>query len=209
MLCISTNNCIELLNFQSSGTPNTESSHRARSLSPSPPRACRLQGQLEDNISEALSVDDGKQTNLTPPGNSQREEVHHRPSHKKHSKVLTQSLFSFPANEEVWWWKKWWNESLFQSVQTKAYEEELKRYEDKERAELDKARLRAQEAVSHYYDVLCSLSTMRKPLSPPPLFTTSYQCLGHWGSAPSVSHIHLWLESVVTGLFYSCTKVTT
>lgn len=64
--------------------------------------------------------------------------------------------------------KKWWNESLFQSVQTKAYEEELKRYEDKERAELDKARLRAQEAVSHYYDVLCSLSTMREPPSPPP-----------------------------------------
>lgn len=30
-----------------------------------------------------------------------------------------------------------------------AYEEELKRYEDKERADLDKARLKAQEAVSH------------------------------------------------------------
>lgn len=105
--------------------------------------------------------------------------------------------------------KKWWNESLFQSVQTKAYEEELKRYEDKERAELDKARLRAQEAVSHYYDVLCSLSTMREPPSPPPLFTTSYQCLGHWSSALSVSHIHLRLETVMTGIFYSCTEVTT
>lgn len=58
--------------------------------------------------------------------------------------------------------------NLFHFVQNKGYEEELKRYEDKERAELDKARLKAQEAVSHYYDVLCSLSTMRKPLSSPP-----------------------------------------
>lgn len=68
--------------------------------------------------------------------------------------------------------------NLFHFVQNKGYEEELKRYEDKERAELDKARLKAQEAVSHYYDVLCSLSTMRKPLSSPPLLTTSHQCLG-------------------------------
>lgn len=88
MLCISTDKYNELLNFQSSGTPNAESTHRARSLSPSPPRAHRsLQGQLEDAMAEALSVDDGRQTNLTLPGHSQREEVHHRLSHKKHSKV--------------------------------------------------------------------------------------------------------------------------
>ena len=41
------------------------------------------------------------------------------------------------------------NDSLFQYLENKAYEEELKRYEDKERADLDKARLKAQEAVSH------------------------------------------------------------
>lgn len=38
---------------------------------------------------------------------------------------------------------------LFQYLENEAYEEELKRYEDKERADLDKARLKAQEAVSH------------------------------------------------------------
>uniref|UniRef100_A0A667ZWE6 Centrosomal protein 95 n=1 Tax=Myripristis murdjan TaxID=586833 RepID=A0A667ZWE6_9TELE len=38
---------------------------------------------------------------------------------------------------------------LFQHVMSKAYEEELKRYEDRERANLDKERLKAQEAVSH------------------------------------------------------------
>ncbi|KAM8772219.1 centrosomal protein of 95 kDa-like isoform 2-T2 [Acanthopagrus schlegelii] len=60
---------------QHTGTPNAESTHRARSLSPSPPRAHRsLQGQLEDAMAEALSVDDGRQTNLTLPGHSQREE---------------------------------------------------------------------------------------------------------------------------------------
>lgn len=38
---------------------------------------------------------------------------------------------------------------LFQYVENEAYEEELKKYEDKERADLDKARLKAQQAVSH------------------------------------------------------------
>lgn len=39
--------------------------------------------------------------------------------------------------------------SLFQHVESKAYEEELKRYEEEERKELDKARVKAQEAVSY------------------------------------------------------------
>ncbi|XP_073319915.1 centrosomal protein of 95 kDa-like [Pagrus major] len=122
---------------QHTGTPNAESTQRTRSLSPSPPRVRRsLQGQLEDAMAEALSVDDGRQTNLTAPGHSQREEVHHRPSHKKHSKFL----------------------------QNKAYEEELKRYEDKERAELDKARLKAQEAERQYREaILGDVSQAARP----------------------------------------------
>lgn len=46
-------------------------------------------------------------------------------------------------------YKIMWTLSLFQYLENKAYEEELKRYEDKERADIDKARLKAQEAVSH------------------------------------------------------------
>uniref|UniRef100_A0A3Q0RC58 Centrosomal protein 95 n=1 Tax=Amphilophus citrinellus TaxID=61819 RepID=A0A3Q0RC58_AMPCI len=43
-----------------------ESTHRTRSLSPSPPRVRRsLQGQLEDAMAQALSLDDGRQSNLT------------------------------------------------------------------------------------------------------------------------------------------------
>lgn len=44
---------------------------------------------------------------------------------------------------------KWISLSLSQYLENKAYEKELKRYEDNERADLDKARLKAQEAVSH------------------------------------------------------------
>ncbi|XP_070773236.1 centrosomal protein of 95 kDa-like [Enoplosus armatus] len=111
---------------QHTGTPDAELTHRTRSLSPSPPRVRHsLQGQLEDAMAEALSLDDGRQTNLTASDHSRRE-AFHRPSHRKHSKYL----------------------------ENKAYEEELKRYEDKERVDLDKARLKAQEAERQYREAI-------------------------------------------------------
>lgn len=45
--------------------------------------------------------------------------------------------------------------SLFQYLENEAYEEELKRYEEKERKELDKARIKAREAVSYKSTVFC------------------------------------------------------
>lgn len=78
-----------------SETPDAESTHRTRSLSPSPPRVRHsLQGQLEDAMAEALSLDGGRDTNLTASDHSRPEELHHRRPRRKHSKVLTQSLFS-------------------------------------------------------------------------------------------------------------------
>ncbi|XP_076585078.1 centrosomal protein of 95 kDa-like isoform X2 [Chaetodon auriga] len=120
-----------------SGTPSAESTHRTRSLSPSPPRVHHsLQGQLEDAMAEALSLNDGRQTNLTASDHSRREELHHRPSHRKHIKYL----------------------------ENKAYKKELKRYEDKERADLDKARLKAQEAERQYREaILRDLSQASRP----------------------------------------------
>ncbi|XP_051240026.1 centrosomal protein of 95 kDa isoform X2 [Dicentrarchus labrax] len=112
---------------QHTGTSDAEPTHRTRSLSPSPPRVRpSLEGQLEDAMAEALSLDDGRQTNLTASDHSRREELRHRPSHRTHRKYQ----------------------------ESKAYEEELKRYEDKERADLDKARLKAQEAERQYREAI-------------------------------------------------------
>ncbi|XP_030587281.1 centrosomal protein of 95 kDa isoform X2 [Archocentrus centrarchus] len=120
---------------QHTGAADPESTHRTRSLSPSPPRVRRpLQGQLEDAMAQALSLDDGRQSNLTVSDRSKQEEPHHRPSHRKHRKYL----------------------------ESKAYEEELKRYEEKEREELDKARVKAQEAEREYREALL------KDISPAP-----------------------------------------
>ncbi|XP_018520398.1 centrosomal protein of 95 kDa [Lates calcarifer] len=122
-----------------SGTPDAESKHRTRSLSPSPPRVRRsLQGQLENAMAEALSLDDGRRTNLTASDHSRRGELHHRLSHRKHSKYL----------------------------ENKAYEEELKRYEDKQRADLDKARLKAQEAEREYRETILRDVSQAPRLSP-------------------------------------------
>ncbi|XP_008294771.1 centrosomal protein of 95 kDa [Stegastes partitus] len=110
-----------------SGTSDPESTHRTRSLSPSPPRVRpSLQGQLEEAMAEALSLDDGRQTNVAAFDHPRRGELHHRASQRKHNKHLV----------------------------NKAYEEELKRYEDKERTELDKARLKAQEAEREYREAI-------------------------------------------------------
>ncbi|XP_038569783.1 centrosomal protein of 95 kDa-like isoform X1 [Micropterus salmoides] len=122
---------------QHTETPDAESTHRTRSLSPSPPRVRHsLQGQLEDAMAEALSLDGGRDTNLTASDHSRPEELHHRRPRRKHSKHL----------------------------QNKAYEEELKRYEDKERADLDKARLKAQEAERQYREaILRDVSQTTRP----------------------------------------------
>ncbi|XP_027139112.1 centrosomal protein of 95 kDa isoform X2 [Larimichthys crocea] len=122
-----------------SGPPDAESTHRTRSLSPSPPRVpCSQQEQLEDAMAEALSLDDGRQTNLTVSNHSRREERHSRPSHRKHGRYL----------------------------ENKAYEEELKRYEDKERADLHKARLKAQEAERQYREAILRDVSPSPRLSP-------------------------------------------
>ncbi|XP_034543581.1 centrosomal protein of 95 kDa-like isoform X2 [Notolabrus celidotus] len=120
--------------------------HQASSLPPSPPRVGpSLQGQLEEAMAEALSLDDGRQTNLTVSNQTRRKETQHRPPHRKHSKYL----------------------------QNKAYEKELKRYEDKERADLDKARFKAQEAEQQYRDAL--LSDVSQTSRPSPARTKTTQ----------------------------------
>ncbi|XP_040002802.1 centrosomal protein of 95 kDa-like isoform X2 [Xiphias gladius] len=122
-----------------SGTPDVESMHRTRSLSPSPPRVRRsLQGQLENAMMEAFNLDDGRQMNLTASDRSRRGELRHRQSRRKHSKYL----------------------------ENKAYEEELKRYEDKEQADLNKARLKAQEAEREYRDAILRDVSQAPRLSP-------------------------------------------
>ncbi|XP_063739846.1 centrosomal protein of 95 kDa-like isoform X1 [Eleginops maclovinus] len=123
---------------QQTGAPDAESSPRTRSLSPSPPRVRRsLQGQLESAMAEALSLDDGRQTNLAS-AHSRRGELPHRPSHRKLNKYL----------------------------ENMAYEEELKRYEDKERADIDQARLKAQEAERQYREAILGEVSDASRLSP-------------------------------------------
>nr|XP_043883862.1 centrosomal protein of 95 kDa-like isoform X2 [Solea senegalensis] len=124
---------------QHTGTLDVESTQRTRSLSPSPPRARRSQQeQLENAMAEALSLDDGRQTNLALSEHSRRGEARHRLSHRKHSKYL----------------------------ENKACEEELKRYEDKERANLDKERLKAQEAEQEYREAILKDISQAPRLSP-------------------------------------------
>ncbi|KAM4603668.1 centrosomal protein of 95 kDa-like [Polymixia lowei] len=109
------------------GTPHPKAQHRTRSLSPSPPRARRsLQGQLEGATTEALSPEERRQTNLTAATRTQRRDLRHRRSRRKHS----------------------------ESLLGKVYEEELRRYEDRERADLAKERLRAQEAEREYREAI-------------------------------------------------------
>ncbi|XP_056266144.1 centrosomal protein of 95 kDa-like isoform X2 [Pseudoliparis swirei] len=120
-----------------SGATEGEPTHRTRSLSPSPPRVRRSpHGQLKDAMAEALS--DGRQTNMAASDLSKRGELQHRLSHRKHSKY----------------------------VENEAYEEELKRYEDKERADLDQARLKAQQAERQYREALLGDVSEAPRLSP-------------------------------------------
>ncbi|CAN9510151.1 unnamed protein product [Ophioblennius macclurei] len=104
-----------------------ESSHRARSLSPSPPRVHGLlQRRREDVGAEASGPDDGRQAALSPSRHSGRGEPRHRRPHRNHTEDLM-------------------NEAL---------EEELKRLEDRERAKLQAARVEAQEAEREYREAI-------------------------------------------------------
>ncbi|KAM9857596.1 centrosomal protein of 95 kDa-like [Aulostomus maculatus] len=106
-----------------SGMADPESTHRTRSLSPSPPRARRCQQEhSKDNVTEAVSLDDGRQTNLLASDQTCRSEPRHRPSHRKQSKYLP----------------------------NQAFERELKRSDCKKRVNLDQERLKAQEAEREY-----------------------------------------------------------
>ncbi|KAM3623262.1 uncharacterized protein V6R79_009256 [Siganus canaliculatus] len=122
---------------QQAGTPEAELTHRTHSSSPSPPRVGPVsQDELEEAMAEALSPDDGRQTNVTTSDHLRREKLQHRRSHRKHSKY----------------------------VEKKAFEEELKRYEDREKADLDMARLRAQDAERQYREaILRDISPASRP----------------------------------------------
>ncbi|XP_056136573.1 centrosomal protein of 95 kDa-like isoform X2 [Lampris incognitus] len=102
------------------GTPHPKAAHRTRSLSPSPPRAHHsLQGQVEGTMRGAPSLN-RRQANLTPAEAAictRRRQPRHRRLYTKPSELVS-----------------------------KSYEAELKRYENRERAELTKERLKAREA---------------------------------------------------------------
>ncbi|XP_069023059.1 centrosomal protein of 95 kDa-like isoform X1 [Embiotoca jacksoni] len=115
-----------------SGSPDPESTQRSRSLSPSPPRDHPSpQRQLKEAMAEALSLDDGRQSNLTA---SRGGELRHRKPRK--------------------------------CLEDNAYEEELKRYEEKQRTELNKARLKAQEAEREYRKAILRDVSQAPTLSP-------------------------------------------
>ncbi|KAF3687471.1 Centrosomal protein of 95 kDa [Channa argus] len=121
------------------GAPDAESTHQTFSLSPSPPRAsCSPQGQPQDAMAESLTLDEWKQTNLTISDQSRHEELCRRPTQRKHSKGLDKA----------------------------AYEQELKRYENKKRADLHKARLKAQEAEREYREAILSDVSLVPRVSP-------------------------------------------
>ncbi|PWA14867.1 hypothetical protein CCH79_00014190 [Gambusia affinis] len=95
-----------------------------REASASPPRECRsVHSRLEEAMAEALSLDDGKQTNLQVPHHSKRGESHYRSSQRKR-------------------------------LESKAYEEELRRCEERERTKLQIARRGAQRAEREYREAI-------------------------------------------------------
>ncbi|XP_068607216.1 centrosomal protein of 95 kDa-like [Brachionichthys hirsutus] len=118
-----------------SKTSGPESTHQARSSTPSPrPDGRSLQGEA---MAEAMSLDDERQTSITAAAHSRRKEAQHR-------------------TREV--------HRVSQYLQSKAYEEELRRSEDEERAKLGRARLKAQEAERRYREtVLKDVCQPRRP----------------------------------------------
>lgn len=90
----------------------------------SPSHHRTLQG---DTAADSFFINDGRQSNLTVPNHKTQGG---RPSHRLSQRKLCQYLLD------------------------KMYQEELERYEDKERAELDRARLRALEAEREYRETI-------------------------------------------------------
>ncbi|XP_043969744.1 centrosomal protein of 95 kDa-like isoform X1 [Gambusia affinis] len=117
---------------QSIGSDGVKRTRRKRRGQPDPdkreasasPRECRsVQSRLEEAMAEALSLDDGKQTNLQVPHHSKRGESHYRSSQRKR-------------------------------LESKAYEEELRRCEERERTKLQIARRGAQKAEREYREAI-------------------------------------------------------
>ncbi|XP_038142423.1 centrosomal protein of 95 kDa-like isoform X2 [Cyprinodon tularosa] len=119
------------------GSPDLQSTEQTRSASPSPPRdPSSLHGQLEEAIAEALSLDDGRQTNLQVTDPLKQGESHFRPPRRNYN----------------------------QHLENEAYEEELRGYEERERTKLHKARLNAQKAEQEYREaILRDVSPSSRP----------------------------------------------
>ncbi|XP_020787076.1 centrosomal protein of 95 kDa [Boleophthalmus pectinirostris] len=110
-----------LTSRQHSDLPDPEPECSQRAYSPSP-----LRPPQREFVEDSFFVDDGRQSNLTMPDQSERGRPTHRLSQRKLCKYLVDKM----------------------------YQEELKTYEDKERAELDRARLRALEAEREYRETI-------------------------------------------------------
>ncbi|XP_015255680.1 PREDICTED: centrosomal protein of 95 kDa [Cyprinodon variegatus] len=119
------------------GSPDPQSTEQTCSASPSPPRdPSSLHGQLEEAIAEALSLDDGRQTNLQVTDPLKQGESHLRPPRRNYN----------------------------QHLENEAYEEELRGYEERERTKLHKARLNAQKAEQEYREaILRDVSPSSRP----------------------------------------------
>lgn len=94
--------------------------------SPECHKTSQQQSDDPEGVTEPFFVNDGRQNNVTVPVQTKRGRPPHRLSQRK----------------------------LCQYLLDKMYQEELERYEDKERAELDKARLQALEAEREYRETI-------------------------------------------------------
>ncbi|XP_012990842.3 centrosomal protein of 95 kDa isoform X2 [Esox lucius] len=115
------------------GTPRAPAAPRARSLSPSPPRARRsLSGQLEGSAAAAAS---GRLAQRHTAARTHRRDLRRAQNQRRPSQLVE-----------------------------KAYEEELRLYEDRERAAMAKERAKAQEAEREYREaILQDLPRTPKP----------------------------------------------
>ncbi|XP_024115512.1 centrosomal protein of 95 kDa isoform X2 [Oryzias melastigma] len=123
---------------QHTGTDGEESPPHAHSLSSSPLGDQRsAHGQLEDAVAEALSLEDDSRMNAVTANRSSRGK---RPCRS--------SQFS-------------------EYLDSDAYEEELRRYEARQQAELLEARLDAQKAEREYREAILGVDSEEVRLSPP------------------------------------------
>lgn len=96
------------------------------------------QSDETEAVVDSFFVNDGRQSNVTVPVQTKRGRPPHRPSQRK----------------------------IRQYLLDKMYQEELERYEDKERAELDRARLRALEAEREYRETILKDASKTHQQSP-------------------------------------------